>query len=105
MAVKEKRKTETVHEKGASIPEKMRAAAIDRFGGPEVLTIHTLPVPELDTGEVLIAIDTAGVGVWDVEMRAGWVPDGHPKFPLVPGTDGSGTVVAMGSHIRRVEIG
>jgi NADPH2:quinone reductase len=70
-----------------------------------VLTIHTLPVPELDTGEVLIAIDTAGVGVWDAEMRAGWVPDGHPKFPLVLGTDGSGTVVAMGSHIRRFKIG
>jgi hypothetical protein len=28
------------------LPVTMKAAAIDRFGGPEVITIHTLPVPE-----------------------------------------------------------
>jgi NADPH:quinone reductase-like Zn-dependent oxidoreductase len=50
-------------------------------------------------------LDTAGVGSWDAEMRAGWYPGGHPKFPLVLGTDGSGKVVAMGSHIRRLRIG
>ena len=59
----------------------MRAAAIARFGGPEVLTIHTLPLPALDPLEVLIALDTSGVGVWDAEMRAGWVPGGRPGFP------------------------
>ena len=37
-------------------------------------------------------------------MRAGWYPDGHPDFPLVLGTDGSGKVVAMGSHTRRFRI-
>jgi hypothetical protein len=44
------------------VPRTMFAAAIDRFGGPEVLTAHALPVPPLDAGEVLIAVDTAGVG-------------------------------------------
>jgi NADPH:quinone reductase-like Zn-dependent oxidoreductase len=83
----------------------MRAAAIDRFGGPEVLTIHTLPVPVPDTNEVLIALDTAGVGVWDAEMRAGWFPGGPPRFPLVLGTDGSGTVAVVGSRIRRLQVG
>src|SRR5882724_4178901 len=83
------------------VPEAMQAAAIDRFGGPEVLTLHVLPVPSLDKGEVLIQMHTAGVGVWDAEMRAGWSPSGRTTFPLVLGTDGSGTVAAMGSHIRR----
>jgi NADPH:quinone reductase-like Zn-dependent oxidoreductase len=83
----------------------MHAAAIDRFGGPEVLKLHTLPVPEIDKGEVLIQIDTAGVGIWDAEMRAGWSPSGRTTFPLVLGTDGSGRVAAMGSHIRRFKIG
>jgi NADPH:quinone reductase-like Zn-dependent oxidoreductase len=84
----------------------MRAAAIDRFGGPEVLTVRELPVPELDAGEVLIALDTAGIGRWDADMRGGWYPDGQqPRFPLVLGTDGSGRVAAMGSHIRRFKIG
>jgi NADPH:quinone reductase-like Zn-dependent oxidoreductase len=80
----------------------MRAAAIDRFGGPEVLKLHTLPVPAIDSGEVLIAVHTAGVGGWDADMRDGWSPGGgRPRFPLVLGTDGSGTIAAVGSRVRR----
>src|SRR4051794_7111036 len=87
------------------LPKTMRAAAIDRFGGPEVLTLHTLPTPMPDDREVLIALDTSGVGVWDAEMRAGWYPAGQPQFPLVLGSDGAGTVVAVGSRIRRFKVG
>jgi NADPH:quinone reductase-like Zn-dependent oxidoreductase len=85
----------------ASVPKTMRAAAIDRFGGPEVLTIHELPVPEPEANEVLIALHTAGVGSWDADIRAGWYPDGEPRFPLVLGTDGSGTVALLGSNVDR----
>jgi NADPH:quinone reductase-like Zn-dependent oxidoreductase len=88
-----------------AIPTTMRAAAIDRFGGPEVLTLHTLPVPTPDPNEVLIAVDTAGVGPWDADIRAGWYPGGEPHFPLVLGTDGAGTVAAVGSRIRRLKVG
>jgi NADPH:quinone reductase-like Zn-dependent oxidoreductase len=84
----------------------MRAAAIDRFGGPEVLTLHVLPVPSVDPDEVLIAVHTAGVGSWDADMRGGWSPDGRrPRFPMVLGTDGSGTIVAVGSRVRRFASG
>jgi NADPH:quinone reductase-like Zn-dependent oxidoreductase len=41
------------------IPKVMRADTIDRFGGPEVLSIDSLPVPELEAREVLIAMHTA----------------------------------------------
>jgi NADPH:quinone reductase len=88
-----------------TIPKTMRAAAIDRFGGPEGLSIRTLPVPVPDAREVLIAVNTAGVGSWDADMREGWSPSGHTQFPLVLGTDGSGTVVAAGSRIRRLKVG
>lgn len=40
--------------------ERMKAAAIDRFGPPSVLTLHELPVPKPGPREVLIALDTAG---------------------------------------------
>ena len=83
-----------------AIPKTMQAAAIDRFGGPEVLTLHTLPVPEIGTREMLIAVHTAGVGSWDADMRGGWWPEGRPKFPLVLGSDGSGTVAKVGSQVR-----
>ncbi len=80
----------------------MRAAAIDRSGGPRVLTLHVLPVPDIDRSEVLIATHTAGVGGWDADIRDGWWPgSGRPRFPLVLGTDGSGTVAAVGSRVRR----
>ena len=88
-----------------TIPNEMHAAAIDRFGGPEVLTLHVLPVPALDASEVLIAIDTAGVGSWDADMRAGWSPSGRARFPLVLGTDGAGTVAAVGGRVRRFRPG
>jgi NADPH:quinone reductase-like Zn-dependent oxidoreductase len=87
------------------IPKLMRAAAIDRFGGPEVLTLHSLPVPVPDAQEVLIRLHTAGVGGWDADIRGGWWPEGKPHFPFVPGTDGAGTIAAVGSRVRRLKTG
>ena len=54
--------TEQMRRHAPRIPETMPAAAIDHFGGPEVLTPHILPVPKIDATEVLSALDTAGVG-------------------------------------------
>jgi NADPH2:quinone reductase len=105
MTVVSKTKSHSEQAEASPVPDTMHAAAIDRFGGPEVLTLHTLPVPEVDKAEVLIELHTAGVGVWDAEMRSGWWPDENPKFPLVLGTDGSGRVAATGSHTRRFKIG
>ncbi len=88
------------------IPETMQAAAIDRFGPPSVLTLHTLPVPAPGPHEVLIALHAAGVGIWDARMRDGaWWPTDDPAFPIVLGTDGAGIVEAKGAHVRRFEIG
>ena len=77
----------------------MRAAAIDRFDGPAVLKLHSLPVPDLAADEVLIAVNTAGAAGWDAEIRAGWYPGRKPKFPLVLGTDGF-----PGRQLRRQEV-
>lgn len=83
----------------------MRAAAIDHVGPPSVLTIHELPLPKLGANEVMIAVDTSGVGSWEPEQRAGeWGVD-DAEFPLVLGSDGSGTVVARGSRARRFRNG
>lgn len=90
----------------APIPDVMRAAAVDRFGPPSVLRLHQLSVPRPGPREVLIAIDTAGIGSWDASIRDGsWRKPGRTRFPLVPGVDGAGVVVAKGARVRRFRIG
>ena len=88
------------------IPATMKAAAIDRFGPPSILKLHTLPVPAPGPNEVLIRLHAAGVGVWDASVRDGsWRPFGQPRFPLIPGTDGAGIVVSKGARVRRFRVG
>jgi NADPH2:quinone reductase len=88
------------------IPGSMNAIALEKFGPPDVLTLHTLPVPLPGPSEVLIELHAAGVGSWDASVRDGsWKPTGRTKFPLVPGTDGAGVVVMRGSRVRRFDVG
>ncbi|MGH8277722.1 MAG: quinone oxidoreductase family protein, partial [Steroidobacteraceae bacterium] len=83
----------------------MQAAAIDRAGGAEVVTLHTLPVPRPGADEVLIALHTAGVATWDVAIRQNPGDIKHSQFPLVLGTDGAGVVAAVGSQARGFKVG
>jgi NADPH2:quinone reductase len=88
-----------------SVPEKMKAAVIDRFGEPEVLHTASLPVPKPGPREVLLRLEVAGIGVWDPYFREGGMEDQPPRFPLVIGNDGAGTVVARGRDVKRFEVG
>jgi NADPH:quinone reductase-like Zn-dependent oxidoreductase len=88
-----------------TIPVTMRAAAIDRFGGPEVLSLRTVPVPEVGANEVLIALAAAGVGTWDTGIRSGKYSEGGERFPFILGFDGAGKVAAVGSRVKRFAVG
>jgi NADPH:quinone reductase-like Zn-dependent oxidoreductase len=86
----------------------MKAVAIDRFGGPETLTLETLPVPEVGPDEVLIHIESADVAVWDPFEREGGFArllGIEPRFPHVLGTDGAGTVAGVGADVSRFKKG
>jgi NADPH:quinone reductase-like Zn-dependent oxidoreductase len=87
------------------LPQTMRAAAIDAAGDASVLTLHTLPVPKPDANEVLIALNTAGVALWDVGIRHRPTEIQHSHFPLVLGTDGAGTIAAIGAGVHGFKIG
>ncbi len=82
----------------------MKGIAIDAPGGPEVMTLRTLPVPTVDADDVLIEVHAAGVAVWDLQIRKSmaWV---KPRFPYVLGSDGSGIVVAIGASVTRFKVG
>jgi len=86
-----------------SVPDTMRAAAVDRGGDAESLSIHQLPVPKPGAGEVLIAVNTAGVGVWQAKFRPKDSQDTH--FPVILGSDGAGVVAAVGAGVHGFKVG
>lgn len=90
-----------------TIPDTMQAAALDRFGGIETITLQTLPVPKVGPDEVLIRVEVAGGGAWDGEEREGQSVEelGEPAFPYVLGWDGAGTIAAVGERVSRFEVG
>ncbi len=86
----------------------MRAVALDKFGGPETLQIQNVPVPDMGPKEVLIRTEAAGVGAWDpFEREGGFVElmNRKPKFPYVLGTDGAGTIAAVGKEVSSFKPG
>jgi NADPH:quinone reductase-like Zn-dependent oxidoreductase len=86
----------------------MRAAALDRFGGVETIQMKTLPVPEPGPDEVLLRVEAAGVGAWDPYEREGEFAKmfgTKPRFPYVLGSDGAGTVAAVGEKVRGLKEG
>jgi len=87
-----------------SLPTSMKAVVIDGAGGPEVLKLTDLPLPEVKTGEVQIKVAAAGVNRPDVLQRQGNypAPKGHSELP---GLEVSGTIAALGDGAKRFAIG
>jgi NADPH:quinone reductase len=86
----------------------MRAVALDKFGGPEALKIQNIPIPSIEAQEVLIQVEAAGVGAWDPFEREGRfveIMGVKPTFPYVLGTDGAGTIAAVGKDVSRFKEG
>jgi NADPH2:quinone reductase len=88
-----------------SVPVRMRAAAFDRYGGPEVLHVETLPVPRPRPNQVLVRLDSAGIGEWDPYFRSGELRLESGRFPQIIGNDGAGEVIAVGDDVRRSRVG
>jgi NADPH2:quinone reductase len=82
--------------------EEMRAVTIDRFGGPEVLAVRTVPRPKLAPNQIMIRVESAGIGIWDVAERDGTLARAlgiQPIFPWVLGSEGAGRVVEVGDQV------
>jgi len=86
-----------------NIPQSMNYIQIEKHGDPEVLKLHSMPVPEPGPGEVLIKVAAAGVNRPDVMQRKGLYPP-PPGATDVPGLEVSGTVVSVGQNVREPPI-
>jgi NADPH:quinone reductase-like Zn-dependent oxidoreductase len=73
-----------------------RAWFVDRYGGPERLTLRERPDPRPGPGEVLVKTAAIGLNFADLFVRSGAYPR-TPKPPFVPGMEVSGTVEAVGA--------
>lgn len=80
----------------------MKAIRMHQTGGPEVLATETLPDPVPAPGEVLIAVEAAGVNFIDCYHRSGLYPQ---PLPFTPGMEGAGTVHALGAGVTDWQIG
>ena len=85
--------------------QQMKAMAVDEFGDPDKLTLHTLPVPAVDVDEVLIRIEIAGVGIWDEMEREGKLVYNEVHFPRVLGGECAGTIANVGESVERFAVG
>ena len=81
------------------MPTTQHAIRVDASGGPEVLRLAEVPVPSPAAGEVLVRTAAAGLNFIETYQRAGVYRMPHP---FVPGSEGSGTVVAQGPGVGDV---
>jgi NADPH:quinone reductase len=82
----------------------MKAILVHEFGGPEVLKLEEVPTPRPAAGQVLVRIHAAGVNPYDTYMRAGTYAV-KPPLPYTPGSDGAGTIEAVGDGVKKVKKG
>lgn len=94
----------------------MKAAVCRRYGPPEAVTIETLPEPQPGPGEVLVAVQAAGLTAGDARIRGARAPSGMgpmirlafgltgPRRPVL-GREYAGRVAGLGAGVTRFAVG
>jgi NADPH2:quinone reductase len=76
----------------------MRAVIVEGRGGPEVLALRDWADPRPGPGEAVVRVAAAGVNFMDIYQREGQ-GNYRREPPFVPGTEGAGTIVAVGDGV------
>lgn len=80
----------------------MKAIQIQSTGGPEVLEVVELPIPEPGPGQVLIRVEATGVNFIEIYFRKGVY---KTAFPLIPGSEAAGTIEELGPGVNGFKAG
>jgi len=81
----------------------MKAIAIQSPGGPEAMRLVDVPMPAPKAGEALVKLAAIGVNFIDCYYRSGLYK--APHLPLTLGSEGAGTVEAVGEGVTSVRPG
>jgi len=77
----------------------MRAVIAEQPGGPETLSLKTVPVPEPGPGQARIQVAYSALNPLDTHARANRIKWGHPGFPFTPGYEYAGRVDKVGEGV------
>ena len=80
----------------------MKAIQVKQTGGPEVLQLADLPIPQAKPNEAVVKIAASGVNFIDVYQREGRY---SVPLPFVPGQEGAGVVTSVGPEVKSVKPG
>lgn len=82
----------------------MKAARVNRFGPPDVISIADIPIPPPGEQDVLVRVCACGVGPWDALVRTG--KSGlQQTLPLTLGSEVSGIVERVGDRTTSFAVG
>jgi NADPH2:quinone reductase len=80
----------------------MKAIRVQHTGGPEVMELVEVPVPQAKSGEAVVKVSVAGLNSIDGHFRDGSL---RTPLPFIPGQEGSGVVSSAGSNVQTVKVG
>lgn len=80
----------------------MKAVFVEQFGGIEKLKFGDMPKPSPGPGQALVKIAASGVNYIDIYFRMGLYP---APLPVQLGSEGAGTVEAVGPDVTGVAVG
>ncbi len=84
--------------------ETMKAINVQQLGGPEVLTVSEMPIPEPRAGWVRIKVQSVGLNFADIlNVRGEYLT--RARTPFVPGMEFSGIVDKLGDGVTHLELG
>lgn len=80
----------------------MKAVRIHAFGGPEVLKIEEIEIPQPEPDEVLVRVHAAGINPVDYKIRDGGYPSvTSQQLPKILGRDVAGIIERCGGAVTR----
>jgi NADPH2:quinone reductase len=80
----------------------MKAVRVHKYGGPEVLAVEEIPVPEPQPGQARVKIEAIGINYIDIYQRTGLYP---LETPFTLGREAAGTIDAVGPNATEVKVG